>query len=142
MLASQLMFAVQYELFARLAKNGHPDVRPRHGAVLAYLDEDGTRATDLAHDAGRNKQAMVRLVDELEALGYVERTPDPQDRRAKLVRPTRLGLDEMKASDKIVADLEARLADAIGVRRFASFKRALRDITALARAAASPAGER
>jgi DNA-binding MarR family transcriptional regulator len=132
-LAAQLLFSVQEELFATLAERGHPDVRPRHGAVLAHVDESGARATDLAHQSGVNKQSMVRLVDELEALGYVERRPDPRDRRAKLVVPTRLGLDEMNASDEIVAGIEARIAAGIGARPFASLKRSLLKVTALTR---------
>jgi DNA-binding MarR family transcriptional regulator len=76
---------------------------------------------------------MVRLVDELEALGYVERRPDPRDRRAKLVVPTRLGVDEMNASDEIVAGIEERIAAEIGARPFASLKRSLLKVTALTR---------
>ena len=40
--------------------------------LLAYLDEDGVRATELARLSGRHKQIVGRLVDELEELGYVE----------------------------------------------------------------------
>ncbi len=47
-LASKLTFLLQQELFDRLASAGYDDLNPRHGAVLAYLDEDGIRATDLA----------------------------------------------------------------------------------------------
>ena len=35
------------------------------------------------------KQSMAELVLHLERLGYVERVPDPSDRRAKLVRAVR-----------------------------------------------------
>src|SRR5258705_13896704 len=86
-LAAQVLFALQKELFQRLAGEGHPNLRPRHGAVLAYLDAEGSRATDLSYLSGQHKQVIGTLVDELEALGYVERQPDPQDRRAKLIRP-------------------------------------------------------
>ena len=36
---------------------------------------------------------MGELVDELEALGYVMRRPDPEDRRAKLIMPAAQALD-------------------------------------------------
>lgn len=121
-LSARLLFAVQRELFATLAAEGHPDLRPRHGAVLAYMDEEGTRATELARFSGQHKQVVGKLVDELEALGYVERRSDPADRRAKLVAPTALGLDHMERSDAIVAAIESRLAAVVGEQAFAAFK--------------------
>src|SRR5690349_11285700 len=99
-LASRLLFSLQDELFARLAEAGYDDLHPRHGAVLAYLDEDGIRATDLARLSGRHKQIVGRIVDELEQLGYVERRPDPGDRRAKLILPTERGLDQVRLGDR------------------------------------------
>jgi DNA-binding MarR family transcriptional regulator len=132
-LASQLQLSLQDELFARLAEAGYDDLHPRHGAVLAYLDEDGVRATELATLSGRHKQVVGRLVDELEELGYVERRPDPLDRRAKLVVPTERGLGEMKRGDEIVADIEARHAKVTGARDYAEFRNVLRRVVARSR---------
>ena len=42
----------------------------------------------LAERAAITKQSMAELVAHLERHGYVERVPDPTDRRAKLVRST------------------------------------------------------
>lgn len=125
-LATRLQFSLQDELFARLAEQGHAELRPRHGGVLAYLDEDGIRATELARLSGRPKQIVGRLVDELEELGYVERRPDPSDRRAKLVLPTKRGLEQMRLGDEIVADIERRHAEATGPRVYAEFRNVLR----------------
>jgi DNA-binding MarR family transcriptional regulator len=129
-LASQLLLSLQDELFARLADAGYDDLHPRHGAVLAYLDEDGIRATELARLSGRHKQIVGRIVDELEQLGYVERRPDPEDRRAKLIFPTERGLDQIRREDEIVADIEARHAKAVGGRNYAAFRDALRGVVA------------
>ena len=133
-LASQLTFSLQEELFARLAAEGYDDLHPRHWAVLSYLDEDGVRATELARLSGRHKQVVGRLVDELEHLGYVERRADPQDRRAKLVVPTERGLEQLRHGDEIVAEIEARHAQAIGGRNYAAFRDALRGVVARGRA--------
>jgi DNA-binding MarR family transcriptional regulator len=127
-LATRLLFSLQGELFSRLAENGYDDLHPRHGAVLAYLDEDGIRATELARLSGRHKQIVGRIVDELEELGYVERRPDPQDRRAKLIFPTDRGLEQTRRGDEIVADIEARYARAIGGRTYAAFRDVLRQV--------------
>jgi DNA-binding MarR family transcriptional regulator len=132
-LASQLTYSLQEELFARLAAEGYDDLNPRHGAVLAYLDEDGIRATELARLSGRHKQVVGRLVDELEDLGYVERRPDPADRRAKLIVPTARGLEQLRLGDEIVAEIEARHSGAIGAREYARFRDVLRGVVARAR---------
>ena len=129
-LASQLLFSLQDELFSRLAEDGYDDLLPRHGSVLAWLDEDGIRATELARLSGRHKQIVGRIVDELETLGYVERRPDPQDRRAKLIFPTERGLDQTRRGDEIVADIEARYARALGGRTYAAFRDVLRQVVA------------
>lgn len=127
-LASRLSEATQSELFERLAEQGHADLHPRHGVVLAYLDEDGIRATELARLSGRHKQIVGRLVDELEDLGYTERRPDPADRRAKLVVPTKRGLDAMRLADGIVAEIERRHAEATGGKTYAEFRNTLRTL--------------
>jgi DNA-binding MarR family transcriptional regulator len=129
-LASRLLFSLQDELFERLAAAGYEDLLPRHGAVLAYLDEDGVRATELARLSGRHKQIVGRIVDELEELGYVERRPDPGDRRAKLIFPTERGLDQVRLGDEIIADIEARHSREVGGRTYSQFRDVLRGVVA------------
>ncbi|MEE6261711.1 MarR family winged helix-turn-helix transcriptional regulator [Plantactinospora sonchi] len=125
-LAVQLSARVQREIFARAAEQGFQDVRPRHGAVLAYLDAEGTRPGELARLAGRNKQTMGAILDELERLGYVRRAPDPADRRAKLIMPTERGLRFMEISDSLVAVIEQNLSDTLGPDGYRGFMAALR----------------
>jgi DNA-binding MarR family transcriptional regulator len=121
-LAARLLFAVQDELYTRLDERGYGDLRRIHGVVLAYLDDEGSRATELAWRSGRPKQIVVRTIDELEQMGYVERRPDRSDRRAKLVVPTRRGREAMRLSDEIIDDIERRHADAIGKAAYAQFR--------------------
>lgn len=125
-LNGRTLFGIQRRLFTALAEQGHPRLRPRHGAVLAYLNEEGSRATDLAALSGQHKQVIGTLVDELAALGYVERRPDPADRRAKLIVPTEKGLDQMARSDSIMAEIEREHAQAVGEETYAEFKRVFR----------------
>jgi DNA-binding MarR family transcriptional regulator len=75
-----------------LQTRGHTELLPSHQVVFASLGRTGTRLTVLAQHAGMTKQAMGQIVDDLEQLGYVERTPDPEDGRAKIVRFTPAGL--------------------------------------------------
>jgi DNA-binding MarR family transcriptional regulator len=129
-LASRFLLSLQDELFERLADAGYDDLHPRHGPVLAYLDKDGVRATELARLSGRHKQIIGRIVDELEEFGYVERRPDPADRRAKLIFPTDRGLDMIRIADQAVADIEARHSGEVGARTYAQFRDVLRGVVA------------
>lgn len=126
-LTARLLFAVQQQL-----AESHARTKPRHGAVLAYLDEQGNRATELAELSGQHKQVIGTLVDELEELGLVRREPDPADRRAKLVVPTAKGLAQMRHSDEAMAAVEQRLADALGHPDYQAFKRTLHRLAELA----------
>lgn len=137
-LSSRTLFSLQRELFRRLSEQGHPRLRPRHGAVMAYLDEEGSRATDLAAQSGQHKQVIGTLVDELVELGYVERRPDPADRRAKLIVPTEKGRDHMARSDAVIAEMEAEHARAVGEQAYAEFKRVFKLITERQTAADRP----
>lgn len=128
-LAARLLFGLQSELFRRSAEEGFGDLRPRHGAVMAHLDEGGLRQTDLTRLAGRNKQTIGVIIDELEKLGYVSRVPDPADRRAKLIVPTERGLRLMELSDRIVADIEHAYAAKVGREAYEQFFRTLSLIT-------------
>ncbi len=128
MLSGRLLFAVQRELFGSLADLGFDDLHHRHGAVLAYLELTGIRATELSRLSGQHKQVIGTLIDELEGLGYVERTPDPADRRAKLVCPTERGRAQMAAADKIMAAIQDRHARRLGRENYAAFKAAFIDV--------------
>ncbi|MGP4028299.1 MarR family winged helix-turn-helix transcriptional regulator [Actinomadura sp. 3N407] len=128
------MRSLQEELFQRLAKQGHPDVRPRHGTVLAFLEPAGVRATELAARSGQHKQIVGTIVDELVALGYVRREPDPTDRRAKRIVLTAHGLDEVAKARAILADIEQRHRHALGEERYDAFKDAFREVACNQRA--------
>jgi DNA-binding MarR family transcriptional regulator len=127
-LAARLLFAFQDQLYTRLDEAGHGQVTRPHGAVVAQLDLDGTRATELARRSGRPKQVIGRAVDELEALGYLERRPEPGDRRAKLVVPTERGRELIQLSDQIIRDIEHRAAAAHGQVAYDSFKDTLETV--------------
>ena len=98
-----------------LRARGHTRLQPSHQVVFTSLGRGGSRLTDLAHRAGMTKQAMGQIVDELERLGYVERTPDPADGRAKLVRFTESGLafvcDAAEVLDEIWREYAALLGE-------------------------------
>ena len=122
--------AMNEELVERLAERGHPEVRYPHGNVFQYLDDGGTRVSVLAERAHVTKQAMAQLVAHLEEHGYVERVPDPDDRRAKLVRTTDRGRAVFAVAREFVKEVEARLDARMGqakVRRLTALLQELNE---------------
>jgi DNA-binding MarR family transcriptional regulator len=90
--------------------------KPSHSAVFAQIKMEGSRLTDLARGANITPQAMGELVDELEELGYVERRPDPTDRRAKLIVLTDRGKACIAAGISTIDGIEDRITQILGER--------------------------
>jgi DNA-binding MarR family transcriptional regulator len=99
---------------ARLEQMGFDDIRPAHMAIFQNLGPDGARIGELAERAKLTNQSVGYLVDYLEEHGYVERRPDPRNRRATLVCFTERGWDEADACARILDHLDAELARRLG----------------------------
>ena len=128
MLLREAFVALNGQVVPRLAEHGFPDVRPAHNAVFQYLDATGTTVSTLAERAEMTKQAMAELVAHLEDRGYVDRVPDPDDRRAKLVRPTAKGRRVYAMVREMVPEMEQRLVEVIGASRMQQLRRDLQTI--------------
>lgn len=63
------------------------------GPVLEYLSrhDEGMNPSDLAKRLGYTRPRMTRILDSLEAKGYVRRVPDEQDRRRVIAYCTEAG---------------------------------------------------
>lgn len=122
-------------LYERLEQRGYDDFRVAHGAVFQFLDDAGTSVSELARRAQVTKQSMAELVAHLEKRGYVERTDDPADRRARPVRATARGREVYAVVRAFVAELEAEVTAALGERRVSELRTLLGDLLAALRAA-------
>lgn len=113
---------------AGLAEAGFDDLRPAHMAVFQHIQADGSHLTDLAERAQITKQSMSYLVDQLERRGYLERHPDPNDRRAALICLTQRGWDQVRASLSIIAALEAEWTETLGEQRIEDLRAMLTEL--------------
>jgi len=127
---ASLLRAAYYELSrgigGAVVASGFTDLRPAHGNVLEQLGHaDGLRISDLASRTAMTAQSMGELVDELEARGYVERRPDPGDRRAKPVFLTGRGRAAVAASMDAVQAQEGTLERRLGRARLVELQSTL-----------------
>ena len=116
------------ELHRRIADRGHAAIRAPHGNVFAFLDDDGTRVSELAARAQITKQSMAELVAHLERHGYVERVPDPADGRAKLVRATARGRAVYAVARDVIAEIERERAAELGAAKMRQLRQLLQEL--------------
>ncbi len=88
--------------------------KPSHSAVFGQIRPEGSRLSELARGANITAQAMGELVDELEAMQYVVRRPDPTDRRAKLIVLTPKGQACIAAGIVTIEGIEEQISQILG----------------------------
>lgn len=102
------------ELDGALRAASFRDVRAAHAPVFMAIDPEGSRVTDLAERAAMSKQAVGELIRHLADHGYLTVTSDPVDRRAKKVQLTERGWEALDLGERVIAEFDAWLEDAVG----------------------------
>lgn len=105
----RLLLLARRDFLARLSERmggANDAVTQARGRLLPYLDIEGTRSVDAARRMGMTKQAVARLIKELEEEGLVYREADGADGRAYLVKFTEDGLAYLSRMHKCIAQIE------------------------------------
>jgi DNA-binding MarR family transcriptional regulator len=76
------------------------------------------------------KQSVGEVATDLEQLGYVERMPDPNDGRAKIIRLTERGREALVTGRGLIDGIERDWAERFGEERIAALRDALEAVTA------------
>ena len=120
------------DIDAALREAGFDDVRPGAGNVFPFVPPDGITVSELAELAQVRKQTMAQAVEALERSGYVERRPNPLDRRARLVFLTERGASVPPVTHAAAKRVEQRWADLTSPEELEALRGAmLRLLTAL-----------
>jgi DNA-binding MarR family transcriptional regulator len=99
-------------LIAERARQVHPDLAPVGYSMLVALQDEPRRASELVDLFSIDKGAVSRQVQSLLELGLIERTPDPEDRRAAILAITPLGHERMEAvAEDRRTEVRERLGD-------------------------------
>jgi len=124
--------AMEQQILAGMHAAGFDDVTIAQARVFARVDEHGIRLTDLADRALVTKQTAQIMVDHLESRGYLERTPDPSDARARLIRLAARGREAQRHARTLEARIEAEWQAHLGDEDMAHLRRImprLRELT-------------
>ncbi|MFN8496893.1 MAG: MarR family winged helix-turn-helix transcriptional regulator [Anaerolineae bacterium] len=123
--------AIVQEIHNAVVAAGYTDVRQPHMVVFQYIEREGSRPTELAERANMTKQAMGYLLDYLEERDYVERTPDADDGRMRIVRLTARGWGVMLAAREAMLKIEAEWGAYLGDERMDQLIRILQDLAVM-----------
>lgn len=123
--------AMEARVFEGIRAAGFTDMTLAQARIFQRIGPLGTRLTDLADQARVTKQTAAALVQALEECGYVHRTLDRTDARARLVHIADRGFDVARIAASTVTDVEKEWRAHLGARRYESLRHtllALRDI--------------
>lgn len=110
---------------------GFSDLTLQQGRLLAAIGPLGSRLSVVAERAQISKQTATALVDKLEAAGYVERVPDPHDRRATLVYLTERSRTLVPVARRVEVEIESEWRDVLGAERMADLHAMLTELRAV-----------
>ena len=96
-------------------------------SVLCALDEAPVRTqAALAEAIGADKTRIIATLDDLQDRGYIERHPDPQDRRVRLLAITEAGRSLKNSVQDEIQRGEERYLSMLSADDRRAFLRALR----------------
>lgn len=101
------------------AERGYGDIRDPHLQIFGNIGTGSIRLTELASRAQLSLAATSELLNDLVALDYLTRRPDPHDGRAKLIELTDRGRRLLADAGDRVADIETRWSHLVGEDDFA-----------------------
>jgi DNA-binding MarR family transcriptional regulator len=120
--------AVQEHMLERLHADGFADFDASYLIVVQYPGPQGERPSDLAARLRISKQALNHLLGQLEHLGYLERRPDPDDKRSKRIALTPRGTRAATTIREAVAEMEDAWKQQLGPKRFAQLRGLLQEL--------------
>lgn len=129
------LFSKSYRYITSLAgdflkKEGYDNFRVAHVVILMHIDlEEGLMINTLAQQIGISKQAISKIIKELQVEGYVYSEKHPTDARASLVRLSEKGAHFVLAWQRCTDHIDDLFKDVIGSKRLEQLKDILEELT-------------
>jgi len=91
------------------------------GFALLSIEPSGTPSTALGPKMGMENTSLSRLLNTLEERKFIERRPNPNDGRGRLVYLTKIGLEKREISKKIVLEFNKSISEQLTKTEIKSF---------------------
>jgi DNA-binding MarR family transcriptional regulator len=114
-----------------LHAKGHHDFKLSSLAVMANLEENGVTNNELAKKANVTKQAMSKVVSDLEKSGYIYTQPHESDARSNIIFLDERGKQLFIDLKDIVNQVRQRFDAAIGHERIEAMISSMYDLLAV-----------
>ena len=98
--------------------------------MSALLDGPAPSQAELAAAVGRDQTRVIPILDSLEGQGYVSRTPDPEDRRHRVIALRDAGRRITTRARRRIREMEDDLLSALPAARREQLVRDLRRVLA------------
>lgn len=108
-----------------LRAKGYINFRVGHMVALIHIDLEGSNINHLASLAGVTKQAMSKLVKELQDEGFVSIEKHPNDARTLIVKLSDKGINTMLHWKECTAHIDSKFSEIIGSEKVEQLKNIL-----------------
>lgn len=98
------------------------------GILADLLLEDGVRQQDLAVSSIKDKATIARALGRMEQKGFLERRPDPNDKRSKRIFLTEKGKELHGQVFSKAMDIEQEVTPSVSLEDLRTARRVLRQI--------------
>lgn len=98
------------------------------GILADLFLEDGVRQQDLAVSSIKDKATIARALERMEQKGFLERIPDPKDKRSKRILLTEKGKELHGQVFSKAMDIEQEVTPSVSLEDLRTTRRVLRQI--------------
>jgi DNA-binding MarR family transcriptional regulator len=113
---------------AELIKKGYDDFKMAYMPLLMNIHPEGITNNELAKKARVTKQAMSKVVKELDEYGYIKTEVDGSDKRSSIIFLTAKGKRLVLSARNRLYDMEKEYEELLGKNNFHQLKQQLLEI--------------
>lgn len=119
---SRLVDDIYQHLMDKALAAGYTGLKLSHAMILPQISAGGSRIIDIARSQAVSKQAIGQVANELEQLGFIEKTLDAEDKRSKKLILTEQGITLVRLSAGFMAEVDQEIAQLMGAEQFEKLK--------------------